>query len=71
MRTDPFLKLVCGRLPSEADLASQPTLSRLDNAVDAKSCYRVALALLALYLVERARLGRPTRILIDAEDRDR
>src|SRR5688500_7094462 len=30
LRTDPLLKLVCGRLPETgADLASQPTLSRL------------------------------------------
>ena len=35
LRADPLLKLVCGRLPSEdPDLASQPTLSRLENAVD-------------------------------------
>ena len=32
---DPLFKLACGRLPaSEPDLASQPTLSRLENAVD-------------------------------------
>ncbi|PZS08964.1 MAG: hypothetical protein DLM70_02010, partial [Chloroflexi bacterium] len=40
LRSDPLLKLVCGRLPDEGDLASQPTLSRLDNAVDFKACYR-------------------------------
>jgi len=34
-RSDPLLKLACGRLPrSGADLASQPTFSRLENAVD-------------------------------------
>lgn len=33
LRADPLLKLVCGRLPeTDADLASQPTLSRLENA---------------------------------------
>jgi hypothetical protein len=33
LRADPVLKLVCGRLPeSGADLASQPTFSRLENA---------------------------------------
>ena len=32
LRADPLFKLACGRLPaSEADLASQPTLSRLDG----------------------------------------
>ena len=43
LRTDPLLKLVCGSLPeSGPDLASQPTFSRLENAVRATSCYRLA-----------------------------
>jgi len=46
LRHDPLLKLVCGRLPETgAPLASQPTLSRLDNAMDKRSCYRLAVAL--------------------------
>src|ERR687885_1254510 len=46
LRGDPLLKLVCGRRPeSGADLASQPTLSRLENAVDRSACYRLAQAL--------------------------
>src|SRR3954453_9764672 len=46
LRTDPLLKLVCGRLPeTEADLASKPTFSRLENAVRATACYRLAVAL--------------------------
>jgi hypothetical protein len=33
LRSDPALKMACGRLPvSGADLMSQPTLSRLENA---------------------------------------
>ena len=45
LRSDPLLKLVCGRLPETgADLASQPTLSRLENAVSATTCYRLAVA---------------------------
>jgi hypothetical protein len=70
LRSDPLLKLVCGRLPDEPDLASQPTLSRLENAIDFKTCYRLAQALLQLYLQERERLGRPERILIDADSTD-
>src|SRR5918911_977500 len=35
LRSDPLLQLVCGRLPlSGADLASQPTLSRLEQVAD-------------------------------------
>lgn len=37
-------------LRSDPDLASQPTFSRLENAVDRKACYRLAQALLAIYL---------------------
>jgi Transposase DDE domain group 1 len=71
LRTDPLLKLVCGRLPeSGADLASQPTLSRLENAVDRHACRRLAQALLEVYLAQRAQAGPPTRILLDIDSTD-
>jgi hypothetical protein len=70
LRSDPLLKLVCGRLPDEADLASQPTLSRLENAVDSKACYRLAAALLQLYLQERERDGLPEHIVLDVDGTD-
>jgi hypothetical protein len=39
LRADPLLKLVCGRRPeSDADLASQPALSRFENAVGRHAC---------------------------------
>lgn len=68
LRHDPLLKQACGRLPlTGAPLASQPTLSRLENAVDRRSCYRLAVALVELYLRERERDGVPTRILLDLD----
>src|ERR687888_767413 len=76
LRGDPLLKLVCGRLPETgADLASQPTFSRLENAVRQTTCYRLALALGQVYLTERERLarlrrepgGRPRRVLLDLD----
>jgi hypothetical protein len=71
LRADPLLKLVCGRLPeSGADLASQPTLSRLENAVDRRTCYRLAQALVAVYLREREREGVPRRLLLDLDGTD-
>jgi hypothetical protein len=46
LRSDPLLKRVCGRLPETgAELASHPTLFRLENAVCARACYRRAVAL--------------------------
>ena len=71
LRADPLLKLVCGRRPeSGADLASQPTLSRLENAVDRAACYRLARALLGVYLRERERAGVPRRVLLDLDGTD-
>ena len=62
LREDPLLKMVCGSLPeSGADLASQPTISRLENAATKRSCYRIAEAIFCLYLKERAEDGRPPK----------
>ena len=71
LRTDPLLKLVCGRLPeSGADLASQPTLSRLEHAVDRHACRQLAHALLDVYLAQRGQAGPPARILLDIDSTD-
>ncbi len=70
LRHDPLLKLVCGRLPSDPPLASQPTMSRLENAVDARTCYQLSVALLAIYLRARGHAGRPARIVLDFDGTD-
>jgi hypothetical protein len=41
LRSDPIFKLICGRGIEEDDLASQPTLSRFENAIDTKSFFRL------------------------------
>jgi hypothetical protein len=71
LRTDPLLKWACGRLPeTDADLASQPTLSRLENAVDRQSCYRLAVALGECYLAARERHGPPAHLVLDLDGTD-
>jgi hypothetical protein len=71
LRADPLLKLVCGRLPeTDPDLASQPTISRFENAFSARDCYRLAEALGTVYLRERAWQGIPTQILLDLDSTD-
>jgi hypothetical protein len=66
LRTDPLLKLVCGRRPLRgAPLASQPPLSRLENAVDRHSVEQLAMALVELYVRERGRAGPPRRLVLD------
>jgi hypothetical protein len=68
LRSDPLFKLVCGRRPaSEPDLASQPTLSRLENAVDRWAVEHLAATLADLYLRERGRDGPPARIVLDLD----
>lgn len=71
LRTDPLLKLVLGRLPETGeDLASQPTLSRLENAPGGRDCLRIARSLLELYVRERGKDGAPGRVLLDLDATD-
>jgi hypothetical protein len=71
LRKDPLLKSVLGRLPeTDPDLASQPTISRLENAPDAKACLRIACALFELYVQQRGKGGAPERVLLDFDSTD-
>jgi Transposase DDE domain group 1 len=66
LREDPLLKLCCGSLPeSGLDLASQPTISRMENAATMRSCHRIAEVLFEIYLRERERDGAPKKVLLD------
>lgn len=73
LATDPISKLLCDRDPIKGeDLASQPTLSRFENAVDRKELYRMGIAL-ADTVIERhrRRLKRKAkRITIDLDPTD-
>jgi hypothetical protein len=55
---------------TDPHLASQPTISRLENAPDAKGCLRIAGVLLELYVQERGKGGAPERILLDFDATD-
>jgi hypothetical protein len=71
LREDPLLKLSCGSLPeSGADLASQPTFSRLENAANRRSCYQMAETFFELYLRERSAGGAPKKVLLDFDATD-
>jgi Transposase DDE domain group 1 len=66
LREDPLLKLCCGSLPeSGLDLASQPTISRMENAATMRSCHRIAEVLFEIYLRERESDGAPKKVLLD------
>ena len=71
LREDPLFKVVCGSLPeSGTDLASQPTISRLENAATRRCCYQIAQAIFELYLTERAKEGAPEKVLLDFDATD-
>src|SRR5450755_4748622 len=69
---DPIQKLLCGHDPvSGADLASQPTLSRFENAFDRADLYRMGVALADTVIERRRRLKRKVkRITIDLDPTD-
>ncbi len=71
LREDPLLKVACGSLPeSGQDLASQPTISRMENAATIRSCHQIARVLFELYMRERETGGAPERVLLDFDSTD-
>jgi hypothetical protein len=69
LRRDPALKVACDRLPiSGEELASQPTISRLENGASRTDLYRMALALVDTFLASYG--TEPEAILLDIDDTD-
>jgi hypothetical protein len=50
LRSDPVFKLIADRLPDDPDLASQPTLSRFENAVSIADLWRLRDVLVDLFI---------------------
>ena len=50
LRSDPVFKLIADRLPEDRDLASQPTLSRFENAVSIPDLWRLRDVLVDVFL---------------------
>lgn len=65
LRHDPVFQLVCGRLPGGAELASQPTLSRFENAVTIADLKRLREWLLEQFLDSFD--APPARITLDLD----
>lgn len=67
LRADPAFKLACARLPeSGADLASQPTLSRLENAAGLRDAIRLTYALVDQWMASYP--VAPARVTLDIDD---
>jgi hypothetical protein len=67
LRTDPVFQLVAGRSPGDA-LASQPTLSRFENAVSIKSLKRLRDVLIDQFIASFATPPRHLLFDLDAVD---
>ena len=67
LRSDPALKLGCDRLPlTGEDLASQSTISRLENSPNRPDLYRLALAFGELFVASYRK--PPKEIILDLDD---
>jgi hypothetical protein len=69
LRKDPALKAACDRLLSDDHLASQPTLSRLENSITTKDLYHMAEQFVQMY-IRRNKKRRPKRIILDLDGTD-
>jgi len=70
LRKDATLKTLCGQLPeSGEDLASQPTLSRLENQVDRRDLWRLGRWLIRQYVKQLKKSGRK-KITLDLDSTD-
>ena len=72
LREDPMMKLACDRDPVRGEaLASQPTLSRFENAVDNKQLlemsYRIAETVIGEQAKRRRGKNKPRRVIIDLD----
>jgi hypothetical protein len=66
LRKDPAFKLACGRLPESGDdLASQPTMSRWENAPDVRTLIRLTRAMVDLWCESQP---APKAMILDIDD---
>jgi len=69
LRSDPAIKAACDRLPiTGGNLASQSTMTRLENSVTRTQLYRMARALVDTFLSSYRK--PPEAIIIDMDDTD-
>jgi hypothetical protein len=66
LRRDPMFKLALDRLPSDDELCSQSTISRLENLPDVRALLRLGRALIEQYCASFRRV--PKRIILDIDD---
>jgi hypothetical protein len=69
LRFDPALMIACNREPEGGHgIASQPTISRLENLPDARTLYRIGIGYIDFFC--RSYEKPPTSIVLDIDDSD-
>lgn len=68
LRSDPLFKLLCNRSIRDADLVSQPTLSRFENAIGVRSFFRLQELLLDEFIASFDEPPRELTLDIDCFD---
>jgi hypothetical protein len=68
LRQDPVFKLIAGRSPDDGDLASQPTLSRFENAIDIPSLWRLRDVFIDQFIASFEETPKRLTLDIDAFD---
>ena len=66
LRRDPLFKMALDLAPSDRELCSQPTISRLENLPDVRSLLRMGRAMVDLYCASFRQV--PRRIVLDIDD---
>jgi Transposase DDE domain group 1 len=66
LRSNPMFKLALERLPSDPELCSQSTISRLENLPDTRTLLRLGRALIDQYCTSFPAV--PRRIVLDVDD---
>jgi len=68
LRIDPGFKASCGKLPSDDDLASQPTITRFENSISTKDLYRIAEVFVDQFIASYT--SPPDALILDINDTD-
>jgi Transposase DDE domain group 1 len=68
LRSDPVFKLIADRSPQDADLASQPTLSRFENQINIRSLFRLRALFVDQFIASFAQPPRTLTFDLDAVD---
>ncbi len=66
LRSDPMFKMALDLTPSDRELCSQPTISRLENLPDARALLRMGRAMVDLYCESYSKA--PKRIVLDIDE---